>query len=166
MTNSVIYLDNNATTKVDEKVVEVMLPYFSKYYGNPSSMYELGGKNSRELLQAREVLKEFFGAKNAKEVFFTASGSESANMAIRGVLASDKSKNHLITSKVEHPCVLNLHKQLEKEGYSVTYIGVNADGEINKEDLYNAVTDKTALVSCMYANNETGVILPNREGKL
>ena len=164
MTNSkLIYLDNNATTKVDEKVVEIMLPYFSQYYGNPSSMYELGGKNSRELQNSREILKEFFGAKNSKEIFFTASGSESANMAIRGVLEADKSKNHLITSKVEHPCVLNLHKQLEKEGYDVTYVGVNADGEINKEELYNAVHEKTALVSCMYANNETGVIFPVEE---
>ena len=164
MTNSkLIYLDNNATTKVDEKVVEIMLPYFSQYYGNPSSMYELGGKNSRELQNSRESLKEFFGAKNSKEIFFTASGSESANMAIRGVLEADKSKNHLITSKVEHPCVLNLHKQLEKEGYDVTYVGVNADGEINKEELYNAVNEKTALVSCMYANNETGVIFPVEE---
>ena len=164
MTNSkLIYLDNNATTKVDEKVVEIMLPYFSQYYGNPSSMYELGGKNSRELQNSREILKEFFGAKNSKEIFFTASGSESANMAIRGVLEADKSKNHLITSKVEHPCVLNLHKQLEKEGYDVTYVGVKADGEINKEELYNAVNEKTALVSCMYANNETGVIFPVEE---
>ena len=164
MTNSkLIYLDNNATTKVDEKVVEIMLPYFSQYYGNPSSMYELGGKNSRELQNSREILKEFFGAKNSKEIFFTASGTESANMAIRGVLEADKSKNHLITSKVEHPCVLNLHKQLEKEGYDVTYVGVNADGEINKEELYNAVNEKTALVSCMYANNETGVIFPVEE---
>jgi len=164
MTNSkLIYLDNNATTKVDEKVVEEMMPYFSKYYGNPSSMYELGGVNSKKIQESREIIKEFFGAKSAKEIFFTASGSESANMAIRGVLDVDKSKNHLITSKVEHPCVLNVHKQLEKEGYSVTYVGVNSDGEINKEELFNAVTDKTALVSCMYANNETGVIFPVEE---
>ena len=164
MTNSkLIYLDNNATTKVDEKVVEVMLPYFSQYYGNPSSMYDLGGKSSRAIQEARETIKDFFGAKNSKEIFFTASGSESANMAIRGILDADKSKNHLITTKVEHPCVLNLHKQLEKEGYNISYIGVNSDGEINKEELFNAVTEKTALVSCMYANNETGVIFPVEE---
>lgn len=164
MTDSkIIYLDNNATTKVDEKVVEEMLPYFSKYYGNPSSMYDLGGKNSREIQAARETVKEFFGAKNAKEIFFTASGSESGNMAIRGILDADKSKNHLITTKVEHPCVLNLHKQLEKEGYKVTYVGVNSDGELNKDELLNAVNEKTALVSCMYANNETGVIFPVEE---
>lgn len=164
MTNSnIIYLDNNATTKVDEKVVEVMQPYFSQYYGNPSSMYDLGGKSSKTLKEARETMKDFFGANYAKEIFFTASGSESANMAIRGILAEDKSKNHIITTKVEHACVLNLYKQLEKEGYKVTFIGVNAVGELNTEELYNAVTEKTALVSCMYANNETGTIFPVEE---
>ncbi len=164
MTNSnLIYLDNNATTKVDEQVLEVMLPYFSKYYGNPSSIYEFGGFNSKVIKEARESIKDFFGAKSSKEIFFTASGSESANMAIRGVLEADKSKNHIITTKVEHPCVLNLYKQLEKEGYSVTYIGVNSDGEINIDEIYDAVNEKTALVSCMYANNETGIIFPVKE---
>ncbi len=161
--SNIIYLDNNATTKVDEKVLEVMLPYFSQYYGNPSSMYYLGGTNQKAIQSARETMKDFFGAKNAKEIFFTASGSESANMAIRGILESDRSKNHLITTKVEHPCVLNLHKQLEKEGYKVSYIGVNSIGEINKDELLDAVNEKTALVSCMYANNETGTIFPVEE---
>lgn len=161
MTNSkLIYLDNNATTQVDEKVIECMLPYFSTYYGNPSSIYKFGGTNSKAIKEAREQMKDFFGANSAKEIFFTASGSESANMAIRGILSADKSMNHLITTKVEHPCVLNTHKQLEKEGYNVTYIGVNSAGELNVDELYNAVTDKTALVSCMYANNETGTIFP------
>lgn len=164
MNNSkLVYLDNNATTKVDEKVLEVMLPYFSKYYGNPSSIYEFGGKNSNAIKEAREQLRDFFGANSSKEIFFTASGSESANMAIRGILSADKSKNHLITTKVEHPCVLNLHKQLEKEGYNITYVGVNSAGEINLDELFDAVTDKTALVSCMYANNETGTIFPVEE---
>lgn len=159
----VIYLDNNATTKVDDKVVEVMLPYFSNYYGNPSSIYEFGGKNSKAIKEAREKIKDFFGANSSKEIFFTGSGSESANMAIKGILPNDKSLTHLITTKVEHPCVLNTYKQLEKEGYIVTYIGVNASGELNTEELYNAVTSKTALVSCMYANNETGTIFPVKE---
>ncbi len=158
-----IYLDNNATTKVDEKVLEVMMPYFTQYYGNPSSIYEFGGKNSKAIKEAREQIKEFFGANSAKEIFFTASGSESANMAIRGILTSDKSRNHLITTKVEHPCVLNLHKQLEKEGYRISYIGVNSAGELNLDELYNAIDEKTALVSCMYANNETGTINPVEE---
>ncbi len=155
-----VYLDNNATTKVDEKVLEEMLPYFSQYYGNPSSIYEFGGKNSKAIKEAREQIKDFFGANSSKEIFFTASGSESANMAIRGIISADKSKNHLITTKVEHPCVLNLHKQLEKEGYNITYIGVNSAGELNLDELYESINDKTALVSCMYANNETGTIFP------
>ena len=161
--SKLVYLDNNATTKVDEKVLEAMLPYFSQYYGNPSSIYEFGGKNSNAIKEAREQVKDFFGANSSKEIFFTASGSESANMAIRGILSADRSKNHLITTKVEHPCVLNLHKQLEKEGYNITYIGVNSAGEINLDELYEAVNDKTALVSCMYANNETGTIFPVEE---
>ena len=161
--SKIVYLDNNATTKVDERVVEEMLPYFSEYYGNPSSMYELGGKNAKAVKEAREGIKEFFGANNSKEIYFTASGSESANMAIRGVLTIDKSRNHIITTKVEHPCVLNLCKQLEKEGYKVTYAGVNSYGEVNREEIYNSVNEKTALVACMYANNETGTIFPVKE---
>ncbi len=164
MTNSnLIYLDNNATTKVDEKVLEVMQPYFSELYGNPSSIYEFGGKNANAIKESREIIKDFLGANNQKEIIFTASGSESANSAIRGILNADKSKNHLITTKVEHPCVLNTYKQLEKEGYDVTYISVNSEGEVNTEELYEAVNDKTALVSVMYANNETGTIFPVEE---
>jgi cysteine desulfurase len=161
--NRIIYLDNNATTKVDEKVVEEMLPYFSESYGNPSSMYELGSRNSKAIKAAREKVKDFFGANQSKEIYFTASGSECANMAIHGVLSANKSKNHIITTKVEHPCVLNVYKQLEKDGYNVSYIGVNSAGELNTDELYSAITDKTALVSCMYANNETGAIFPVKE---
>ncbi len=159
----IIYLDNNATTKTDEKVVEAMLPYFSESYGNPSSMYELGARNSKAIKEARETMKEFFGANSAKEILFTSCGSESANTAIKGILAHDRTKTHLITTKVEHPCVLNVYKQLEKDGYNVSYIGVNSSGELNTEELYEAVNDKTALVSCMYANNETGAIFPVKE---
>ena len=164
MENSkLIYLDNNATTMVADEVVEAMLPYFSKYYGNPSSMYDLGGINSKAIREARETMKDFFGAESAKEIYYTGSGSECANTAIRGVLSADRSLNHIITTKVEHPCVLNVYKQLEKEGYQVTYIGVNSVGELNTEELYNAVNDKTCLVACMYANNETGTIFPVEE---
>lgn len=155
-----IYLDNNATTKVDEIVLEAMLPYYSQYYGNPSSIYEFGGKTSAVIKEARESVKELFGAKDKKEIYFTASGSESANMAIKGILDADRTKNHLITTKVEHPCVLNLHKTLEKEGYKVTYLGVNSEGELDLNELTEAITEETALVSVMMANNETGVIFP------
>ncbi len=154
------YDNNNATTKVDEKVLEAMLPYFKENYSNPSSIYSFGGVAQKAVAQAREQMKDFMNAKSVKEIFFTASGSESANTAIRGVLETDKSKKHIITTKVEHPCVLNLYQSLEKQGYNVDYIGVNSHGELDLDELERKVTTDTALVSCMWANNETGVIFP------
>lgn len=155
-----IYLDNNATTKVDEKVLEAMLPYFKENYSNPSSIYSFGGVAQRAIVHAREQIRDFINAPSTKEILFTASGSESANTAIKGVLDADKSKKHIITTKVEHPCVLNLYKALETQGYKVDYIGVNANGDLDLDELENAVTSETALVSCMWANNETGIIFP------
>ncbi len=155
-----IYLDNNATTKIDEKVLEEMLPYFKESYSNPSSIYSFGGIAKNAVVKAREQIKDFVNAKDAKEIFFTASGSESANMAIKGVLEADKTKTHIITTKVEHPCVLNLYKALEKKGYKVDYINVNSNGDIDLDELANTIKPETALVSCMWANNETGVIFP------
>lgn len=155
-----IYLDNNATTKVDKQVLEAMMPYFKENYSNPSSIYSFGGISQKAIAQAREQIKNFINAKNTKEIFFTASGSESANTAIRGVLDADKSKKHIITTKVEHPCVLNLYQTLEKQGYTVDYIGVNSNGELDLDELENAIHHETALVSCMWANNETGIIFP------
>ena len=160
MTNKLIYLDNNATTKVDDKVLDVMLPYFKEEYANPSSMYDFSRKSSNAIKEARGVLKDFVNAKDEKEIIFTSCGSESANTAIRGVLNYNKVKKHIITSKVEHPCVLNLYKSLEKQGYKVDYIGVNSNGELNLEELEAAINEDTALVSIMWANNETGVINP------
>ncbi len=155
-----IYLDNNATTRVDEKVLETMLPYFKEEYANPSSMYEFAKPASHALKDARGKIKDFFNAVNEKEIIFTSCGSESANQAIRGVLNMNKNKRHIITSKVEHPAVLNLYQTLEKQGYSVDYIGVNSNGELDLEQLSESVNSDTALVSIMYANNETGVIYP------
>ncbi len=155
-----IYLDNNATTRVDEKVLETMLPYFKEEYANPSSMYEFAKSASHALKDARGKIKDFFNAVNEKEIIFTSCGSESANQAIRGVLNMNKNKRHIITSKVEHPAVLNLYQTLEKQGYSVDYIGVNSNGELDLEQLSESVNSDTALVSIMYANNETGVIYP------
>lgn len=160
MTNKLIYLDNNATTKVDERVLDVMLPYFKEEYANPSSMYDFSRKSSNAIKEARGVLKDFVNAKDEKEIIFTSCGSESANTAIRGVLNYNKVKKHIITSKVEHPCVLNLYKSFEKQGYKVDYIGVNSNGELNLEELEAAIDEDTALVSIMWANNETGVINP------
>ena len=155
-----IYLDNNATTKVDEKVLEKMIPFFCERYGNPSSMHEFGGLVGDEIQQAREEVKELFGAADSKEIFFTASGSESCNMAIRGVLNANKDKKHIITTKIEHPAVLNLYKLLEKLDYKVTYLNVNNRGELDFQQLEDSVNEDTALVSCMWANNETGIVFP------
>ena len=159
----VIYLDNNATTKVDEQVFEEMLPYLKDEYANPSSMYEFSVKSSNAIADAREQMRDFFGAKSEREVIFTSCGSESANMAIKGAVADNKSKKHIIIAEVEHPCVLNTYKSLEKQGYKVDYIGVNSNGELDIEELKEKITDDTALVSVMWANNETGVIVPVRE---
>ena len=158
--SKIVYLDNNATTQVAPEVVEEMMPYFTQYYGNPSSMHDFGGKVGEKIKVAREQVKEFMGASLASEIVFTASGSESANMAIRGVLEANKTQKHIITTKIEHPCVLNLYKSLEKEGYRVTYLSVDSDGSLDFQELENAVCDETVLVSVMYANNETGIIFP------
>ena len=160
MENRVVYLDNNATTMVDPLVFEEMKPYFCDLYGNPSSMHEFGGHVMKAVNKAREQVKEFLGAKDAKEIIFTASGSEGDNMAIRGVLEANKNKKHIITTKIEHPAVLNVYKYLEKQGYEVTYLDVDSQGNLDLNQLSESITDDTALVSIMYANNETGVILP------
>lgn len=155
-----IYLDNNATTKVAPEVLEAMLPYFKEEYANPSSVYEFAKRSNHAVREARGVLKDFYNAKDEKEIIFTSCGSESANTAIRGVLNMNKNKRHIITTKVEHPCVLNLYRSLEKEGYKVDYIGVNSNGELDLAQLEEAINEDTALVSVMYANNETGVVFP------
>ena len=155
-----IYLDNNATTKTDEKVFEAMKPYFCERYGNPSSIHEFGGLLADDIAAAREQVAKMLGAKDSKEIIFTASGSESCNTAIRGVLEANKDKKHIIASKIEHPAVLNLYKYLEKRGYEVTYLNVNSKGELDFEQLENSVRPNTALVCTMWANNETGIIFP------
>ena len=155
-----IYLDNNATTKVAPEVLEAILPYFKEEYANPSSVYEFAKRSNHAVREARGVLKDFYNAKDEKEIIFTSCGSESANTAIRGVLNMNKNKRHIITTKVEHPCVLNLYRSLEKEGYKVDYIGVNSNGELDLAQLEEAINEDTALVSVMYANNETGVVFP------
>lgn len=160
MKHKLIYLDNNATTQVDEQVLEAMLPFFKETYSNPSSIYGFGGIAAKAIKESREQIRDFVGAKSEKEIFFTASGSESANTAIKGYLEANKSKKHIITTKVEHPCVLSLYKSLEKQGYKVDYVGVNHAGELHLDKLENLITDETALVSVMWANNETGIIFP------
>lgn len=160
MTEKCVYLDNNATTMVDPKVFEAMKPYFVELYGNPSSVHTFGGKIAKAIEDARESVMDLFGAKNPREIIFTASGSESANMAIKGVLEANKNKKHIITTKVEHACVNNLYKHYEKQGYDVTWLNVDNEGNLDLNELSNAITEDTALVSVMMANNETGVIFP------
>ncbi len=155
-----IYLDNNATTKVDEKVLEAMLPYFCEEYGNPSSIYDLAHTANSAVRRARNVIKDFLGANDSKEIIFTSCGSESANTAIKGTLELNRAKKHIITTKVEHPCVLNLYKELEKHGYRADYIGVDSNGDLDVNELISKVDKDTAIVSVMYANNETGAIFP------
>ena len=160
MTDRLIYLDNNATTKIDERVLEAMMPYFKEEYANPSSMYDFSKKSAKAIKDARGIIKDFVNAADEKEIIFTSCGSESANTAIKGVLNYNKNKKHIVTSKIEHPCVLNVYKSLEKQGYSVDYIGVNSNGELDLEELSEKICEDTALVSIMWANNETGVINP------
>lgn len=155
-----IYLDNNATTQIDNIVLEEMLPFLKEEYANASSMYEFARKPSEALKTARIQVRDFLGARDDKEIIFTSCGSESANMAIKGVVNCNKEKRHLITTKIEHPCVLNTYKELEKQGYEVDYLGVNSDGELIVDELKEKLRKDTALVSIMWANNETGVINP------
>ncbi|BAZ40729.1 nitrogenase cofactor synthesis protein NifS [Calothrix sp. NIES-4101] len=159
MKKDCIYLDNNATTKVDPLVVEAMLPYFSEFYGNPSSMHAFGGQVGKAVNQARAQVAALLGA-DESEIIFTSGGTEGDNAAIRAALLAQPEKRHIITSQVEHPAVLAQCKQLESKGYTVTYLSVNRQGQIDLDELEAALTGNTALVSIMYANNETGVVFP------
>ena len=157
---TLVYLDNNATTMVAPEVIESMLPYFSNQYGNPSSIYDLAHGANLAVKKSREIIADFLGASDSKEIIFTSCGSESANMAIKGVLEVNRNKKHIITTRVEHPCVLNLYKELEKKGYKVSWIDVDSKGDLDVGLLLESVTSDTALVSVMMANNETGAIYP------
>jgi len=157
--SEVIYLDNNATTKVDPAVLEAMLPYLTEQYGNPSSMHSFGGRVGKALKNARLQVASLLGAEES-EVIFTSCGTEGNNTAIRAALAAQPDRKHLITTQVEHACVLNLFKQLEKQGYTVTYLSVDSKGKVDLMELEAAITGNTALVSMMYANNETGTMFP------
>ena len=155
----VIYLDNNASTKVADEVREAMLPYFSDLYGNPSSIHMFGGQVHRHIEKAREHIAGFINA-DPEEVIFTSCGTESDNSAIMGCLNSMPEKRHVITTSVEHPAVLNLVKTITSRGYRVTFLPVDKLGRLNLDELKDALTDDTAIVSIMYANNENGVIFP------
>ncbi|MEM7007959.1 MAG: cysteine desulfurase family protein [Thermodesulfobacteriota bacterium] len=159
-----VYLDYNATTPIDPRVIEEMLPYLSEHHGNPSSIHSYGRQAKKGLDDSREQVAQLLNC-SAKEVMFTSGGSEGANFAIKSAaLGSLKEKgNHIITTKVEHECVLESFHYLEKQGYETTYLDVNSDGQIDIDELRDSISDKTILVSCIYANNETGVISPIEE---
>ena len=159
-----IYLDNAATTRTAPEVVQAMLPYFTEYYGNPSSVYDFAAKGKEAITAAREQIANVLGAKK-EEIYFTAGGSEADNWALKATFEAYKAKgNHIITTKIEHHAILHTCEYLEKErGAKITYLDVDENGIVKLEDLEKAITPETILISVMYANNEIGSIQPIRE---
>ena len=157
-----IYLDNNATTRVAPEVVEAMLPYFSELYGNPSSMHTFGGQVGHAVKRGREQVAALLGV-NPDEILFTSCGSESDNTALLSAVQSQPEKRRIITTRMEHPAILAPCQQLERQGYQVTYLGVDNKGRLNMDEYAAALTEDTAIVSVMMANNEVGNIFPVRK---
>jgi cysteine desulfurase len=158
--NSEVYFDNNATTRVAPEVFEAMRPYLNELYGNPSSIHRFGSQVGKKIEQARAQVAALIGAADPIEVIFTSCGSEGDNAAIRAMLEAQPEKRHIVTTKVEHPAVHGLCQHLEKKGYRVTWLGVGSDGALDLDELRESLSDDTAVVSVMHANNETGVIFP------
>jgi cysteine desulfurase len=159
----IIYMDNNATTKVAPEVFQAMEPFLKDKYGNPSSMHAFGGRIHKYLDSARDMVADLLGANDPGEIIFTSCGTESDNTAIMSTLRSYPDKKHIITTKVEHPAIFNLCKYLETTGYRVTYLNVDNQGMIDLSELKSSIDEDTVLISIMYANNETGVIFPIEE---
>jgi len=157
-----IYVDNNATTRVDPQVLDAMLPYFNDFYGNPSSMHSFGGEVAHKIDEARIKVASLINA-SPDEIVFTSCGTESDSTAIHAAISSAPDKKHIITSRVEHPAVKNLCEHLSKKGYRVTFVPVDRKGMLDVDYLYNSLTDDTAIVSLIWANNETGMIFPIEE---
>ena len=155
-----VYFDNNATTQVLPEVAEAMLPFYTQYYGNPSSIHRFGSEVGQKIEQSRAQVAALLGAADPVEIIFTSCGTEGDNAAIRGMLEARPTKRHIITTGVEHSAVLGLCQHLEKKGYRVTWLSVDQDGGLDLAELSDAISDDTALVSVMWANNETGVIFP------
>ena len=161
--SKLVYLDNAATTKTAPEVVEAMLPYFTEYYGNPSSVYSFAAQNKETITKQRDIIAEALGA-NTNEIYFTAGGSESDNWALKATAEAYKNKgNHIITTKIEHHAILHTCEYLEKEGFEVTYLDVDENGLVRLEDLRAAIQPTTILISIMFANNEIGTIEPMKE---
>lgn len=159
----IIYLDNAATTKTRPEVVEAMLPYFTEYYGNPSSVYEFSSVSKEAITKARETIAGSIGAKT-NEIYFTAGGSESDNWALKATADAYKDKgNHIITTKIEHHAILHTCEYLEKHGFEITYLDVDENGLVKLDELKKAIRPTTILISIMFANNEIGTIEPIKE---
>lgn len=158
-----IYVDNAATTRIKPEVLDKMMPYLTEEYGNPSSIHSLSAKTKNAVEEARAKVAKAFNAE-PKEILFTSGASEADNWAIKGIAQSMKNKgNHIITTKIEHHAVLHTMEYLEKQGYDITYLDVDEDGLIRLDELENAITDKTILITIIFANNEIGTIQPIRE---
>ena len=155
-----IYLDNNATTRVDDAVLEVMLPYFTEQFGNPSSMHSFGNKVGLAIKKARLQIQELLGAEHDSEIIFTSCGTESDSTAILSAIKANPGRKEIITTSIEHPAVLALCEHLEKEGYKVHYLKVDARGRVDLDAYARLLSDKVAVVSVMWANNETGTFFP------
>ena len=155
-----IYLDNNATTMVDPSVVEAMIPFYTEQFGNPSSMHSFGNKVGFALKQARKQIQKLLGAEHDSEIIFTSCGTESDSTAILSALKAQPERNEIITTVVEHPAVLSLCEHLEKDGYKVHYLKVNEKGQLDLEEYKSLLSDRVAIVSVMWANNETGTLFP------
>lgn len=162
-----VYMDHSATTAVNPDVTEAMLPYFSETFGNPSSLYSIGRQARRAIEEARQKVADLIGAKK-EEIIFTGSGTESDNLAIKGIAFKNRKKgDHIITSSIEHHAVLHVCKYLESQGFKVTYLPVNRDGIVNPADVEKAITPQTILITIMHANNEIGTLQPIEEiGKI
>ncbi|MHC4555419.1 MAG: cysteine desulfurase NifS [Planctomycetota bacterium] len=156
---NVIYMDNNATTQVAEEVIEEMMPFLRDKYGNPSSMHTFGGQVGKQVAQARERVAALLGCE-PDEILFTSCGTESDNTAIKGTLSMHPNRRKVVTTRVEHPAVLTTCRDLERHGYSISEIGVDAQGRLDVDELGFRLDDNTAIVSVMWANNETGTIFP------
>ena len=158
-----IYLDNNATTMVDPAVVEAMLPYFTEQFGNPSSLHQFGDRVGRAIKQARQQVQALLGAELDSEIVFTSCGTESDSTAILSALKAQPERREIITTVVEHPAVLSLCEHLEKDGYKVHYLRVDKQGRLDMKQYMDALSDKVAIVSVMWANNESGTLFPVEE---
>lgn len=159
----IIYLDNAATTKVRQEVVDAMLPYFTEQYGNPSSVYKFAGESKKAVDNARDIIAKSLNT-NSQDIYFTAGGSESDNWALKATAEAYRSKGkHIITSKIEHHAILHTCNYLEQEGYEITYIDVDENGIVKLDELEKAIREDTILISIMFANNEIGTIQPIKE---